>query len=199
MANKSKAARKAAKAGKPISSVKIKREPADLAAKELAELKEAMLSPTQAKNGVWAAASVQNQTEAHQREMMRSGMARTLQRVCSVDVMLRRGELTKEEAAACSWFADTHTRGYSTVSVTARYGDTGTGGRHSYSHFAVDIEQGESRDNYRFARSCISPFLLPMFEAVILHGRSPTKHEMKIVKVAAIQLFGGVSHMILLR
>lgn len=132
-----------------------------------------LLPEGQAKPGEFALQDVQNQTEAQQRDMMRSDEKKTIRRRTRVEKLLDAQIIDRDEAAACEWYANAHAIGYETLGIVADYGRSGGGGGDCVvTHLAKYRAQQEARDDYAFARSAIPTILLPLFERVVLAGEA---------------------------
>jgi hypothetical protein len=139
---------------------------------QLIRLARRLLPEIQARRGDFRLHDVQNRSEADQRHMLRSEEKKTLQRVTRIDKLRNARVIDAHEAAACQWYADAYCAGYDTVGVTANYGGSGVRSGHLFCHAARYREQREARDNYEFAKQGIPPFLLPLFERVVIEGVS---------------------------
>lgn len=138
-----------------------------------------ILPEAQARKGVFEATDVVNHTEADHRAMVRSLGAqmlnpdarRTIRRKPKIAELVTRGVLSTTEAAACEWYAKAHSLRYDTTGVTVRYG--GVGGRSStnFDHLPKTQEQQEAYEAFEWAREGINPFMLGLFERVVIHGR----------------------------
>lgn len=113
----------------------------------------------------------QSRTDADHRHAMRSKQVRTLRKLTRTEKLYRAGVIDMEQANACEWFMNAHTLGYDTVGITANYGGARCGGHTGHTHMARNRAQMAARDDYQFARSGISPLLLPLLEGVLLRGR----------------------------
>jgi hypothetical protein len=169
------------------------------------------LSPEQILHGI-AVHDVSNRTEAQQRHSIRSGETRTVRKLTRIDKLKASGTISRDEAQACEWYAAAHALGYDTLGITANYGGSGSRGGNVSCHWARYRAQEEARLDYAFAREGISPFLLTLFEAVVLEGlalneaggqmwerlaRSQRSGRLSSAfRLAANQLHGRIAHML---
>ncbi|MDT9600054.1 hypothetical protein [Sphingosinicella rhizophila] len=119
---------------------------------------------------------VANRTEAEQRHAVRSGETRTVRKLTRIEKLQRAGTIAPHEAAACAWYAAAHELGYATLGITGSYERIGEGGRgqgaRAMCHLPRYKAQEEARADYAYGREAIPPFLLPLFERVVLAGES---------------------------
>lgn len=146
-----------------------------------------ILPEGQARAGRFVAVDISNHSEADQRKMVRSGERRTIRRKPKIDELMDRGIINREEAAACEWYAQAHSLRYETTGVTARYGQNSRSGRTDFDHLPKTRAQQEALDHFDYARAGINPFILGLFERVVLHGR-PLGKLSRSFRLAAQQL-----------
>lgn len=131
-----------------------------------------LLPAAQARPGTFRLHDVQNRSDDDQRHMIRSEERKTLQRIPRIDKLLSARIIDKHEAEACRWYADAYAAGYDTIGVTSTYGGSGVRSSGTFCLASRYREQQEARENYEFAKQGIPPFLLPLFERVVLEGTS---------------------------
>ncbi len=138
-------------------------------------------------SGAFVLCDVQNFSEADQRHSVRSRQTLTVRRMAKVHVLLARKVITPREAAACDWYASTHSARYDTTGTTANYG--GAGGRSStnYDHLPKTKSQQEAFDLFSEARAGIHPKLVGLFERVVLYHR-PLGRLTRTFRLAIAQL-----------
>ena len=146
-------------------STKIRQDPATRMAKSL-------LPAAQARRGDFVLVDVANHSEKDQRHSVRSGETRTIRRTPKIMQLVNARIITKAEALTCQWYADRHSEGFDTVGITANYGGVGGGGCNAFTHLAKHKAQMIARQEYSAARASMNPTLVPLFEKVVLHGRS---------------------------
>lgn len=134
----------------------------------------------QAANDRFELHDVVNHSDADHRDMVRAigydtadtnDARRTLRRKPKIDELVTRKVINREEAAACAWYARMHAARYDTTGVTPNY--NGAGGRSStnFDHLPKTRQQQEAYEHFEYARAGINPFVVGMFERVVLHGR----------------------------
>lgn len=149
-------------------SRKIKAQRVDPAEK----LARTIVPASQNKPGAFQIVDVANRSDGDQRHSVRSGETRTIRRTPKLLQLYHAKHITKAEALTCQWYADRYTDGYHTTGITANYGGAGGGGCNAFTHLAKHKAQMIARQEYAAARASICPTLLPLFEKVVLHGRS---------------------------
>jgi hypothetical protein len=206
MGNKSKSARKAAKAG---TSTKIKRVVVSAAERELAQLKVSLLAPAQAANGRFEACDVVNHTAAEHREMVRALGAnnlnedarRTLRKLTRVELLVRDKTIPLEHQPACEWYGVQYELAFQFGQGTcANYGGVGGSGGLGWDHGSRTLAQMEARENLAYAREAIPGWLLHDFERVVIGPmdiRTLTKEGRLRFSLAAFLLHGQIGHLLL--
>lgn len=125
--------------------------------------------------GDLAIVPVANRSAADQRHAIRSGETRTVRKLTRIEKLQKAGTIAPHEAAACLWYAQAHELGYATLGITGSYDQAartkGSGARPAC-HLPRYKAQTEARADYAFARAAIPPFLLPLFEKVVLAGET---------------------------
>lgn len=129
-------------------------------------LARSILPEGQAKPGVFIAVD-----KANHSDMARSGERRTIRRKPKLDTEPMRKLLTREQLAACLWYAEAHAARYDTLGITAKWGGGGGCGRTNFDHLPKTREQEDALANFDYAREGIAPTLIPLFERVVLHQR----------------------------
>lgn len=173
---------------------------------QLIKLARRLLPAVQARRGDFTFHDVQNRTDADQRHMVRSDEKRTLRRLTRVEKLQRAGTITRDEAQACQWYADAYSLGYDTIGMTAHYQGSGVRSGGVFCLASRYRAQQEARENYDFAKQGISPFLLPLFERVVIEGltigqatqkagRQLTRYT-SAFRLAANQLHGRIAHIL---
>jgi hypothetical protein len=138
-----------------------------------------ILPAGQAYPGTFEAVDVVNHSEADHRAMVRSMGAnmlnpdarRTVRRKPKLHTQHILNLLSARELAACEWYAQAHSLRYDTIGVTVRYGAVGGRSGNNFDHLPKTREQIEAYINFEWARAGINPFMLGLFERVVLHGR----------------------------
>lgn len=141
----------------------------------------------QARAGIFIAVDISNHSDDDQRKMVRSGERRTIRRKPKIDELVDRKVINREEAAACEWYAQAHSLRYETTGITARYGESSGSGQTNFDHLPKTREQQEAFDHFEYARAGINPFVLALFERVVLYGRPLGKLKLTF-RIAARQL-----------
>lgn len=131
-----------------------------------------LLPAEQANRGGMVIVDVSNRTDAQQRHSIRSQETETIRKLSRVEKLQRAGILERHEAQACQWYADAYALGYDTIGVTADYQGSGVRAGGVYCLASRYRAQQEARADYAYARRGIPQFLLPLFEGVVLEGRS---------------------------
>lgn len=165
---------------------------------------------SQIANGRFEECDVVNHSEADHRAMVRALGAnnlnadarRTVRRLTRIELLAKAEVITKEQAAACGWYAMQFEMGFQTVGCTANYGGAGGGGFGSSDLLARYKAQGEARENYQYARQAIPAHLIKTFEDIVLGVGPPPQMMPKAEKLrfslAAFLLHEQVGHMLAL-
>jgi hypothetical protein len=145
------------------------RTPEQLAARRAREID---LPAAQIARGDLKLAPVANWSDEDQRHMVRSRERTTVRRLGRIEKLRAAGTIDGHEAQACDWYAAQHALGYDTIGCTTNY--SGIRGRdfRSADLFARYRAQAEARANFAFARAALPAHLLPMFEAIVLDGKT---------------------------
>lgn len=169
-------------------------------AKRMRELSGVGFPMAQARTADFVLKDVQNHTDADQRHMVRSSETKTIRRKTRIEKLRDAGVIDRDQAEACDWYLEAHTMGYETLGIVADYGRSGSGSGGAYSHLARYKAQQEAREDYAFARAGIEPWLISLFERVVLHGDSLNANGGSKVtpqfRLAAWQLHGRIAHML---
>lgn len=156
-------------------------------------------TPEQARHAL-REVDVVNHTAADQRHSIRAKETKTVRKLTRVEMLVRTGDITHDQAAACTWYAMAYELGFQTIGCTANYCGAGGGGFGAGDLLARYKAQGEARDNYFYARSVIPPHLLGIFEGIILgNGRPPhmlPKADKLRFSLAAFRLHEQIGHML---
>lgn len=130
-----------------------------------------LLPAGQARPGNFEAVDISNHSDWDQRAMVRSGERRTIRRKPKIDELVHRGIISHREAAACEWYAQAHALRYDTLGITSSYGCVGGRSSSNFDHLPKTREQQDAYENFEYARAGINPFMLGLFERVVLYGR----------------------------
>ena len=134
--------------------------------------REIDLPAAQIARGDLKLAPVANWSDEDQRHMVRSREKTTVRRLGRIEKLRAAGTVLGHEALACEWYAAQHALGYDTIGCTANYSGVRGSDFRSADLFARYRAQAEARANFAFARAVLPAQFLPLFEAIVLDGKT---------------------------